>query len=122
MRAGNRVRALSGLAAVGARALARPGLELARIRLRQARVRRELKAGLAPLGDAVRQGDQGRADALKRSATEMEHELGQLEREASAAVAAARGAFAREQATLEPTRRLPPTRGATGSVSRGSRG
>ena len=66
LRAGNRVRALSGMAGVGARAWMRAALELTRIRLRQLRLRRELKAGLAPLGDAVRQGDDRDLSALRR--------------------------------------------------------
>lgn len=104
--AAHRIHAAASLAAVGIRAWARAGLELLRIRYRQMRLRSELKAGLAPLGKAVRDDDEPRAQALKQQAAALQQELSETDRAASAAIAAARQQIDRERATSEPTQVL----------------
>lgn len=103
LRATTRVRALAGLAAVTARACARAGLDLMRIHRRRALLRTQLKANLAPLGEAVHRDDQTRAHALKQHAAELEQELGQTERDAAAVVDAARRQIELERTAGEPT-------------------
>lgn len=103
LRAAHRLRAAAALTVVGVRAWARAGVNLLRIRRQQMRLRSELKAGLAPLGEAVRDDDQPRADALKQEAAALEQQLSETDRAASAAIAAARHEIDREKATSEPT-------------------
>jgi hypothetical protein len=100
----HRMRSLAGLLAVGVRAEGRAGVGLARAQVRQTQLRRELKATMAPLGEAVHRGDKLRADELHRRATDLERELGELQHEAARLAADAREELAHERATLEPTR------------------
>ena len=99
-----RIRSISGFLAVGVRAEGRAGVGLARVRSRQHHLRRELKATMAPLGEAVHNRDEPRADALERRATRLERELEQLDDEASRLTAEVRDELARERATIQPTR------------------
>lgn len=104
LRALNRFRALFALGAVGVRAWTRADLELAKIHLRRIQLRRQLKACLAPLGEAVHRGDQTRAQALRELATGIERDLGELEQQVSAVTGAARARLARERESVAPTR------------------
>jgi hypothetical protein len=106
LRALNRTGSLMALAAVGTRAWSHAGLELIKIRQRRMHLRRQLKAGLRPLGEAVYRGDEARAEVLRSRATDIERELGELEARASSVTAAARAQLAREHASVEPTRSL----------------
>lgn len=99
-----RLRSLAGFLAVGVRTEGRAGVGLARLRSRQLQLRRELKATMAPLGEAVHRGDQPRADALARRARKLERELELLDGEASRLTAEAREDIANERATIQPTR------------------
>jgi hypothetical protein len=99
-----RIRSLAGFVAVGARAEGRAGVGLARVRGRQYQLRHELKAMMAPLGEAVHRGDRARVDSLARRAKKIERELDQLDDEASRLSAAAREELADERATIQPTR------------------
>jgi len=99
-----RIRSLAGFLVVGARAEGRAGVGLARVRTRQRQLRHELKATMAPLGEAVHSGDQQLADALGRRAVKLERDLEQLDDEASRLTAAAREELASERATIQPTR------------------
>jgi hypothetical protein len=106
LRTAYRARALAGLIAVAVRAWARAALDLIRIRGRQQRLRRNLKANLAPLGEAVHQDDQQRAQELKQKAAEIDQQLSEAERDASAVIAEARQQIERERSTIEPTQAL----------------
>ncbi|HJS93171.1 MAG TPA: hypothetical protein VJ741_02835 [Solirubrobacteraceae bacterium] len=106
LRTTHRARALAGLIAVALRAWARAALDLIRIRGRQQRLRRSLKANLAPLGEAVHQDDQQRAQALKQKAAEIDQQLTQAERDASAVIVEARRQIEHERSTIEPTQAL----------------
>jgi hypothetical protein len=103
LRAAGRLREVLALVVVGARAWARAGVDLVRIRHRRMRLRSELRAGLAPLGEAVHENDEPRAQALKQQAALLEQELDHTDRAASAAIAAARHEIDRERAISEPT-------------------
>jgi hypothetical protein len=137
LRAVHRLRTLAGLLAVTVRAWARAAIDLTPIRRRQQRLRRELKARLAPLGEAVHHDDQRRTQTLKQQAAEIEQKLSATEREASGVIAATRHAIESERATIEPTQALspapaqevhdetiataePPSNGHTGAAERGS--
>jgi hypothetical protein len=109
LRAAHQLKSLAGLAALTARAWARAAADLTRIYRRRQQLRGELKASLAPLGEAVHHDDQPRADALKQQAAEIEQKLGETEREASAIIAATRQAIENERATIEPTHALSTT-------------
>lgn len=103
LRTAARTRSLGGLAAVSTRSWIAAGVNLLRIRHRQHRLRRELKASLAPLGEAVHNDDHERAEALKQQAAEIEQKLSETEREASAVVAGARSEVEQERASVEAT-------------------
>jgi hypothetical protein len=109
LRAAHQLKSLAGLAALTVRAWARAAADLTRIHRRRQQLRGELKASLAPLGEAVHHDDQPRADALKQQAAEIEQKLGETEREASAILAATRQAIESERATIEPTQALNTT-------------
>jgi hypothetical protein len=102
----HRIRSLAGFLAAGVRTEGRAGVGLARVRSRQHQLRRELKATMAPLGEAVHRRDQPQADALAWRARKLERELEQLDDEASRLAAAARDRMATERATIQPTRTL----------------
>lgn len=106
--AADRLRALTRFLAVTARAWGRAGLDLLRIRHRRHRLRRELNASLAPLGEAVHHDDHPRAEALKGQAADLQQKLAETEREASATVASARQEIERERTAIEPTQALAP--------------
>jgi hypothetical protein len=110
LRAAGRVRALAWLAAVTGRASAGASWELLRIRRRQHALRRELKATLAPLGEAVHRGDDERADALKLTAAALEQQLDETKRAASEVIAATRRELERQRTGIEPTEALPRSR------------
>jgi hypothetical protein len=99
-----RIRSLAAFLAVGVRTEGRAGVGVARVRSRQHQLRRELKATMAPLGEAVHHGDQPQADALAWRAKKLERELEQLDEEASRLAATARDEMASERATIQPTR------------------
>lgn len=86
----DRFGSLARCSAVATRAWARAGVDLARIRRRQRRLRGELKRRLGPLGEAVHRDDQRRAEELKRQTAALERELGESQREVSAVIASAR--------------------------------
>lgn len=98
-----RTRSLAGLAAVSTRSWLVAGRDLLRIRHRQHRLRSELKASLAPLGEAVHNDDHEHAEALKQQAAEIERKLSEAEREASVVVAGARSEVEQERASVEAT-------------------
>jgi hypothetical protein len=104
--AADRLRALTRFVAVTARAWGRASLDLLRIHGRRHRLRRELNASLAPLGKAVHQDDRQSAEALKRQTADLEQKLQATEREARAAVAAARQEIDYERKAIEPTEAL----------------
>jgi multidrug resistance efflux pump len=106
--AAHRSGTLARLCVVTIRARGRAGADLLRIRRRQHQLRSELKASLAPLGEAVHHDDQPRAQALKEKARELEQALSQTEHEASLAIAAARQEIERERATSAATEALSP--------------
>jgi hypothetical protein len=99
----HRIRSITGFLALGMRVEGRAGVGLARVRSRQHHLRRELKATMAPLGEAVHHGDQPRAEALERRASRLERELEQLDGEASRLTAEVRDELARERATIQHT-------------------
>ena len=103
LRVADRSGSQARLAAVSARAWARAGLELLRIRTHQYRLRSELQHHLKPLGQAVHQDDQQRAEALKQQAAELEQKLSESERQASALIRSARKQIERERAPDRPT-------------------
>lgn len=123
LRTTGRARAVGGLMAVAIRAWARAAVDLIRIRGRQRRLRHELKANLAPLGEAVHRDDEQRAQALKQQAAEIDQQLGQAKRDASAAVAEARRQIERERSTIQPTEAFAPAQaqGAAGRSGQGER-
>jgi hypothetical protein len=98
---------VSGAIVIGVRIWSRAGVELVRIRARQQRLRRRLRATLRPLGEAVHREDQVRTQALREQARAIEDQLAELERRASAVSAAAHKAAERERETLQPTRSIP---------------
>jgi hypothetical protein len=108
LRLTDRTRSAARLAGVAVRAWLRAAVALLWLRGRRLRLRRELKANLAPLGEAVHRDDRRRARALKHKAVEIERELSETERQAAAARAAARSQIEREQATVQPTRAFSP--------------
>ena len=95
------------LTAVAVRASARAGLELARLWLRRRRLRFELRRQLAPLGDAVHRGDQGRVEQLKARADELSQAIQETDRRSSEAITALRNQLGRAHAVSHSTERLP---------------
>jgi hypothetical protein len=106
LRAVARIRSFVGMLAVRTRAWVLAAFRLLRIRMRQRRLGRELRAILASLGEAVHRDEEQRIRSLKQRAAEIEQELADARRESSAAIEAARGAIERERASVEPTQPL----------------
>ena len=95
------------LTAVAVRASARSGLELVRLRGRRCRLRFEFRRQLAPLGAAVYERDQERAEQLKARADELDRALRETDGRAAEAIAALRDQIERERATSQSTQQLP---------------
>lgn len=106
LRAVDRGRSVGRLVSVISRTWGGASFELVRIRLRRYRLRRELKASLEPLGEAVHHGDRERADAFKRRAAALESELVETERENAAVIGRVRREIERERTGIEPTEAL----------------
>jgi ribosomal protein L40E len=99
----DRVRWLTRRATVSARVWSRTGVDVVRIRRREHRLRSELEHRLKPLGEAVHEGDQQRAEALKSQASVLARRRRESELEASALLDAARAEVGRERAPVAPT-------------------
>lgn len=106
-RSATRAKSTAWFVAIAARAWTRAAVSLLHIKQRRVRVRRELRQQLAPLGDAVHQGDQARADEIKAHVEVLERKLAESEGHASSAIEQAREIVERERATTQPTRALP---------------
>jgi ABC-type phosphate transport system auxiliary subunit len=106
----DRLRSLAALTVVTVRASVGAAVNLLRIRHRRRQLDSELDDRMAPLGEAVYREDQQRAQALKRQAAELEHELDEAQREATSVIGHARREIEQERAALEPTQALPRVR------------
>lgn len=110
VRAAGRLQSLAAFAGVATRAWTGAGWQLVRIRRRQHALRRELRATLAPLGEAVHRDDELQAGTLKRKAATLELKLDEGEREAAALLTAVRQRLERERAGIETTHALSVSR------------
>lgn len=105
-RSATRANSTARFVAVAARAWARAAVSLLRIKQQRIRVRHELRRQLAPLGEAVHQGDQSRADEIKAQAEVLERKLTESDGHASRAIEEAREIVERERATTQSTEAL----------------
>jgi hypothetical protein len=103
-----RARGRARLAAVTGRAWSRAAPELVRIRARQQRLHRELDSRLAPLGEAVRRGDDQRVQSLKAEASRLEHAIAEAQRDQSAVREALEHDVEHERAPIARTEALTP--------------
>lgn len=108
MIAEDRARGGARLAAVTGRAWSRAAPELVRIRARRQRLNRELNSRLAPLGEAVHQGDAQRVESLKAEADRLEREIQHAEREESRVRQAVEQDLDQERAPILQTQALTP--------------
>jgi hypothetical protein len=93
---------------VSARARCRSALELLKLRGRQLRLRSELRGQMRPLGEAVYDGREQHASALKANAGGLAEELRNAERQASEVLDSMREEIERERAASDRTRVLTP--------------
>lgn len=77
--------------------------EVVRIRLRRARLRRELRNRLAPLGEAVHRDDEANASLLKARTAELQRELERAQRRETAVLGAAREELQRARVPVQST-------------------
>jgi hypothetical protein len=108
--AADRVGSLLRLVIVGGAVSARAGLRLVGVRRRRYQLRHQLHAQLQPLGEAVYQGDDQRARAIKAQARRLEHALAQTERASADLLSGIRRELADERAAVEATTPLPRER------------
>ena len=103
----DRARSGTRLAAATGRAWSRAAPEIVRIRMRQQRLHRELKAKLQPLGEAVHRGDQERVQELKAQTSELESAIRKADHEAALVRDELEHDVERERATSTRTEALP---------------
>jgi hypothetical protein len=103
----DRVQSLARLVLVGGTAAVRTGLRAVRVQQRRHRLRHELDRQLKPLGEAVYQGDDQRARAIKAQARRLERALAQTDRENAELFRHVRQELAEERAAVEATTQLP---------------
>jgi hypothetical protein len=107
--AADRVRDEAGVAAESVTTWSRAGREVARLRKEQFRLRRERDAKIRELGAAVF-ADDGRADALKAEAKELDEQMTSNERALERTIASARRRVRRERAAVASTQVIAPVR------------
>lgn len=81
----------------------RTGREVASLRARRLRLKRELQRRLTPLGEAVHQSDAARVEELKAELAELQHRLEEASRQESAVLQAAHSRVEQERAPVQPT-------------------
>jgi hypothetical protein len=81
----------------------RAGREVASLRARRLRLRRELQRRLTPLGEAVHLSDAARAEELKAELAELQQRLEEASHQESAVLEAAHSTVERERTPVQPT-------------------
>ena len=98
-----RTRDGSAFLAAGTRTWSRTGARVVSLRWRRLQLKRELHHRLRPLGDAVHQGDEARAETLKSETADLQQRLDELGAREQAVVSSARSEIERDRAPVQPT-------------------
>ena len=106
--AGARTRDLARFGLASGRTWSRTTMRLASLRLRRARLRRELHQRLAPLGKAVHEDDAARVSTLKSEVAELQGRLDETARVESSVRSAAESQLERERAPVQSTEVFTP--------------
>lgn len=97
-----------GFLVSGLRTWSRAGRQVASLRWRRLRLRRELRRRLTPLGEAVHHSDAARVDELKAELVSLQRQLDEATRHESAVLTAAQSKLERERGPVQSTEIFPP--------------